>query len=101
MYAQILRGQQSSFGRKQWCPSCNARFYDLNRPDPVCPRCGAPAVDTAPPIENPVSTAGPGERELEDARRSRMLAGLSAQEVKKCNRGHLRGFSSVLDDVST
>lgn len=28
-------------GAKQICPSCQAKFYDLNRRPAVCPKCGA------------------------------------------------------------
>jgi len=28
-------------GVKYACFSCGSKFYDLHRPDPVCPKCGA------------------------------------------------------------
>ena len=28
-------------GRKYTCFKCSALFYDLNRPEPLCPKCGA------------------------------------------------------------
>ncbi|MBM4380826.1 MAG: TIGR02300 family protein [Deltaproteobacteria bacterium] len=28
-------------GNKHTCFRCSAKFYDLKRPDPVCPKCGA------------------------------------------------------------
>ncbi len=28
-------------GSKHECPSCGAKFYDLGKPDPTCPKCGA------------------------------------------------------------
>lgn len=31
----------SKLGRKWNCFQCAASFYDLNRPEPLCPRCGA------------------------------------------------------------
>lgn len=30
----------SKFGTKYTCWSCGAKFYDLNKPDPTCPKCG-------------------------------------------------------------
>ncbi|HVS02208.1 MAG TPA: FYDLN acid domain-containing protein [Thermoanaerobaculia bacterium] len=27
-------------GTKHECGECGAKFYDLGRPDPICPRCG-------------------------------------------------------------
>lgn len=31
----------SPHGRKFICYSCMCRFYDLNRPKPICPKCGS------------------------------------------------------------
>ena len=28
-------------GNKHVCFKCNAKFYDLKKPDPICPKCGA------------------------------------------------------------
>jgi len=28
-------------GTKHVCFKCNAKFYDLKKPDPICPKCGA------------------------------------------------------------
>ena len=28
-------------GKRYVCFKCNCKFYDLNRPEPVCPKCGA------------------------------------------------------------
>lgn len=28
-------------GTKHLCFKCNTKFYDLKKPDPVCPKCGA------------------------------------------------------------
>ncbi len=30
-----------SLGKKYTCFQCGTRFYDLNRPEPICPKCGA------------------------------------------------------------
>ena len=32
-------------GNKFECFSCGAKFYDLGKPDPVCPKCGANQKD--------------------------------------------------------
>jgi hypothetical protein len=29
------------FGTKYVCFKCGAKFYDLKKPDPICPKCGA------------------------------------------------------------
>jgi uncharacterized protein (TIGR02300 family) len=28
-------------GSKHLCFKCNTKFYDLKKPDPICPKCGA------------------------------------------------------------
>lgn len=33
--------RHSKLGAKWACFSCGAKFYDLNQPEPLCPRCGA------------------------------------------------------------
>ncbi len=32
---------RSRLGEKHVCFECGAKFYDLNRPEPLCPKCGA------------------------------------------------------------
>jgi uncharacterized protein (TIGR02300 family) len=32
---------KSKLGRRYHCFQCSLKFYDLNRPDPLCPKCGA------------------------------------------------------------
>jgi len=36
---------RSRLGAKWECFSCGAKFYDLNRPEPLCPKCGANQLD--------------------------------------------------------
>ena len=31
---------KDKLGTKQVCPSCEARFYDLNKRPCICPKCG-------------------------------------------------------------
>lgn len=39
-------------GNKFVCFKCSAKFYDLKKPDPVCPKCGADQREaTAKPPE--------------------------------------------------
>ncbi|MBN2382433.1 FYDLN acid domain-containing protein [bacterium] len=30
----------SKYGQKYICSACGCKFYDLNRANPVCPKCG-------------------------------------------------------------
>jgi len=32
--------RKARLGTKHHCFSCGARFYDLNKPEPICPKCG-------------------------------------------------------------
>lgn len=36
-----LTGPLSKLGKKFTCYSCGTKFYDLNKPDKICPKCGA------------------------------------------------------------
>ncbi|RME20588.1 MAG: TIGR02300 family protein [Deltaproteobacteria bacterium] len=36
-------------GKRYTCFQCGKGFYDLNRPDPVCPKCGADQRDDPTP----------------------------------------------------
>jgi Protein of unknown function (FYDLN_acid) len=31
---------KARLGRRYVCFSCGCKFYDLNRPEPTCPKCG-------------------------------------------------------------
>jgi len=53
---------KAKLGAKHLCFKCGAKFYDLNKPEPLCPKCGTdqrnrPKVD---PKAKPVSP--PGQR---------------------------------------
>jgi len=43
----------ANLGRKYTCYSCQTKFYDLGKPEPVCPKCGA---DQREAEEAPVHT---------------------------------------------
>jgi uncharacterized protein (TIGR02300 family) len=32
---------KSKLGNRYQCFACGLKFYDLNRPEPLCPKCGA------------------------------------------------------------
>ena len=42
-------------GARWQCFSCGAKFYDLNRPDPLCPKCGTDQRES-PLLEKPKRT---------------------------------------------
>ena len=39
---------KAEWGLKKYCPTCEAKFYDLNRKPPVCPMCGLEIADSEP-----------------------------------------------------
>jgi hypothetical protein len=50
-------------GKKYTCYSCHTKFYDLGKPQPVCPKCGADQRDAE---EAPVITSHRGRRVVEE-----------------------------------
>ena len=36
-------------GTKYTCFKCSSKFYDLRKPVPICPKCGADQRDSPPP----------------------------------------------------
>ncbi len=49
-------------GKKYTCYSCHTKFYDLGKPVPSCPKCGA---DQREAEETPIITSGRGRRIVE------------------------------------
>lgn len=31
--------RRESLGKRYTCPSCGIKFYDLNKPEAICPKC--------------------------------------------------------------
>jgi hypothetical protein len=50
-------------GKKYTCYSCHTKFYDLGKPEPLCPKCGADQRDAD---EAPVYVAPRGRRVVEE-----------------------------------
>ena len=57
IHAGVLMAlDKAALGQRYTCYECETKFYDLNRPEPICPSCGADqrerpdiAVDTPAP----------------------------------------------------
>ena len=68
----------SDLGNKFVCYKCNTKFYDLKKPDPVCPKCGADQRES------------PSSRPRPSGRRQRPLpptrAGSPSRRAKKKRR---------------
>ncbi|HET7434039.1 MAG TPA: FYDLN acid domain-containing protein [Thermoanaerobaculia bacterium] len=50
-------------GKKYTCYSCHTKFYDLGKPVPLCPKCGADQRDAE---EAPVYTSPRSRRVVEE-----------------------------------
>lgn len=56
----------TKWGNKFTCFKCGCKFYDLNRPLAICPKCGADQAERDVEVllvEPPVSEEGPVEEE--------------------------------------
>lgn len=56
---ELVAGDRSQrLGNKHLCYSCGARFYDMNRPEPVCPRCEANQLEKPKEVVEKPAPAG-------------------------------------------
>jgi hypothetical protein len=51
-------------GTKHTCFKCGTKFYDLKKPTPLCPKCGADQREMPPPPKAP--RRGPSRSERAD-----------------------------------
>lgn len=54
---------KDKFGERRTCPICGAKFYDMHRDPPTCPKCGTDASNPLEPEEVVIAEA---EEEIED-----------------------------------
>lgn len=55
-------------GTKHTCWKCGTKFYDMRKPAPICPKCGADARE-APVVKQPAgkkARAAPRDENIED-----------------------------------
>ena len=52
-------------GTKHTCFKCQTKFYDMKKPAPICPKCGADQRDMPPPTRSSRRTAAPVAPKLE------------------------------------
>ena len=79
----------SGLGTKRACRSCDARFYDLCKTPPVCPKCQAvfdvDAIPELPPLPPEETEATPAKKKV---------------KKRKASEGHDRGrFDAGEDDT--
>lgn len=53
----------ADLGKKYTCYSCHTKFYDLGKPVPTCPKCGADQRDAE---DKPLVTSHRGRRVVEE-----------------------------------
>ena len=49
--------KKARLGTRYTCFGCGVRFYDLNKPEPICPKCGVDQRDTPPEEPKPKAKA--------------------------------------------
>lgn len=71
----IAASKTNRLGTKRTCRSCGARFYDLEKPEPVCPKCKAVfdvhAEPVLPALEPLTAEELAENEEVETERRAR------------------------------
>ena len=50
---------KAKLGNKLTCSNCGAKFYDLKKKQPICPKCGEAYVVQKPKTRRAASSAGP------------------------------------------
>jgi hypothetical protein len=60
---------KARLGRRYTCFNCSCKFYDLNKPEPVCPKCNAdqredPAPDPRVAVMARYKTNRPSAKEM-------------------------------------
>jgi len=61
---------KKKLGNKYVCYQCGCKFYDLSRPKPICPKCGADQTDS-PKKEPPTMPKGLAAATLTPSPRTR------------------------------
>ena len=92
-----LPASASALGTKYACYACGAKFYDLNRPEPLCPKCGADQRQA--PKQTPRSRSAAREPNAEARRDARRMAPLLEEDeevvVTKPDRGADLGLGGI------
>jgi len=48
---------KKKLGKKYACYQCECKFYDLRRPEPICPKCGANQNEAPKKARSPLARA--------------------------------------------
>ena len=78
-------------GLKRVCVACNARFYDMTKAPPVCPKCG-----TEQPLDQPrIRRAGGNVAEDKRAKKPAAAPGIEDVEVEGVEEAEDEGVLSL------
>ena len=75
------------WGNKRICPSCGARYYDLQRDPVVCPKCSTPFDPEAFLRARRARPALPVEKELEPVGAEDLDAEIEVEDVELVEEG--------------
>jgi hypothetical protein len=100
--------KKPGLGAKWACFHCGAKFYDLNRPDPICPKCQTDQREQ--PAKAPVATPPPASRrpaaqpitrllDEEEAPEAPFEEDRDAEGAAELDLGKLDGDVDYLDDT--
>ncbi len=94
--------KKAKLGQRFVCFSCAAKFYDLNKPEPLCPRCGAdprasPLLTKAAPKRRS-RKATPGKKKAR-ARRSPLLSEGDEQRSREREADSTLGGDAELPEI--
>ena len=82
-------------GLKRVCVACNARFYDMTKAPPVCPKCG-----TEQPLDQPrIRRAGGNVAEDKRAKKPAAAPGIEDVEVEGVEESEDEGVLDDADDL--
>ena len=95
----------AKLGNKLTCPSCGAKFYDLKKKQPVCPKCGEDYVvqkpktrrAQAPGTKEPAPAPAPDAKETTEGEDGLVTPELEDELLEDDNEGE---DDSVIEDTS-
>ena len=94
---------KAKLGNKLTCSNCGAKFYDLKKKQPVCPKCGEDYVvqkpktrRAAPPVE-PAPAPVPDATETTDSEDGLIASGMEDELLEDDEEGE---GSTVIEDTS-
>lgn len=72
---------KEKLGNRYTCYTCGTKFYDLNRPEPLCPECNADQRDA--PVRDVRALLASGRRAAKAAAAEAAAAAPAVEETKK------------------